>query len=197
MMRLKLKLKGCLLGLILLLMASPFASAGTLITDEFETVMIGETKVLMRQTDEYGDQASIFAIMLAGHGQQKPSETHCAHVAEHTVFRNPAKDESALGDWVGKVNSSNKLAWLPYNGWTGVDHTQFEVTVPSEYIPEALERLLGGLFPESVDKTAYDKEMNSRLKNELQYMTTNHNPASLKGLRIRLLGASSHFNVFL
>lgn len=73
MMRLELKLKACLLGLILLLVASPFASASTLTTDEFETAMIGNTKVLMRQTDEYGEQASIFAIMLVGHGQQEPN----------------------------------------------------------------------------------------------------------------------------
>lgn len=98
MMRLELKLKACLLGLILLLVASPFASASTLTTDEFETAMIGNTKVLMRQTDEYGEQASIFAIMLVGHGQQEPNEAHCAHVAEHTAFRNPAKDGNALGD---------------------------------------------------------------------------------------------------
>ncbi len=168
------RLKAYLLGLILLLIASPLAPCASALTqDEFETVMIGETKIIMRQTDEYGNQASIFAIMLAGHGQQRPDEAHCAHVAEHTVFRNPEKDEDALGDWVVKANSSSTPDWLLYNGWTGVDHTQFEITVPGEQIPEALERLLWGLFPEKIDKTAYDKEINSRLKSELQYMTTN------------------------
>lgn len=50
---------------------------------EFEIVMLGETKVLLRESDEYCDEASVFAIMLAGNGHQKEDETHCAHVAEH------------------------------------------------------------------------------------------------------------------
>ena len=159
---------------------APYVATGSVAAlDHFETVTIGETKVIMRQSEEYGDQASVFAIMLAGHGQQKPDEAHCAHVAEHTVFRNLVKHPDALIDWVLKVDSSGTSPWILCNGWTGVDHTQFNLTVPGECLPEALERLINGMFPEAVDRKVYDTDMDSRLKSELNYMTTHQVSAPL------------------
>lgn len=170
----------CLLALFLLFGVAPYPATGSVAAlDKFETIMIGETRVIMRQSEEYGNQASVFAIMLAGHGQQKAGEAHCAHVAEHTVFRNPVNHPDALIDWVVKTDSSGADPWVSCNGWTGVDHTQFNLTVPGERLPEALERLLNGIFPEAIDRTAYDTEMDNRLKSELNYMTTHQVSAPL------------------
>ena len=140
---------------------------------EFEIVMLGETKVLLRESDEYCDEASVFAIMLAGNGHQKEAETHCAHVAEHMVFRNPTVGGVSLGDWVSKPGTGTGVVQTLYNGWTGPDHTHFEITVPGWLIPEALTRLVAGLFPDGIETAAYEKELGSRLKPELEYMTTN------------------------
>ena len=140
---------------------------------EFETVMIGDTKILICMSDDYNGEASVFAVMLAGHGYQKPDETHCAHVAEHMVFRNPTLDGIALSDWVSELGTGNGEVQAIYNGWTGPDHTHFEITVPGEHFPEALTRLVAGMFPDSIEPAAYSDEMNTRLKPELGYMTTN------------------------
>jgi predicted Zn-dependent peptidase len=158
--------------LILFGMAPSTATASIASPGQVETVSIGGAKVLMCQSEEYGDQASVFAIMLAGHGQQTPDEAHCAHVAEHTVFRNLTKYPEALVDWVWNVDRSGANPWILCNGWTGVDHTQFNLTVPGECLPEALGRLIDGMFPEAIDRDAYATEMDSRLKGELDYMTT-------------------------
>ncbi len=174
MQRLIHKLRLLLLFLVFSASAAQLLFPGNAIASgEFETVMLGDTKVLLRESDEYGDEASVFAIMLAGNGHQGEGETHCAHVAEHMVFRNPTVGGVSLGDWVSKPGTGTGGVQTLYNGWTGPDHTHFEITVPGRLIPEALTRLVAGLFPGGIETSAYETELGSRLKTELEYMTTN------------------------
>ncbi len=139
---------------------------------DFAEVMVGKVKVLLRQTDAYGDQVSVFAIMLAGHGHQKAGEAHCAHLAEHMVFRNPTVKRIALIDWVGGVGDVTQGIWTLCNGWTGHDYTQYELTVPGQHLPEAIKRLVQGLFPGNINSTAYYNEVYTNVRRELNYMTS-------------------------
>jgi len=151
---------------------------------EFETVMIGDTKILIRESDEYSGEASVFAVMLAGQGHQEPDETHCAHVAEHMAFRNPTLDGVALGGWVSGLGTGGGIQMM-YNGWTGPDHTQFEMTIPGEHLPEALTRLVAGLFPDAIDAAAYSAEIKTRLVPELRHMTTDPLSAPLNAFNVQ------------
>lgn len=139
-------------------------------------------RVLFKQSGSR-QSGSVFAIMLAGDGNQNPDEVHCAHIAEHMVFHNPLRDGSlSLGSWVQSKGDGERSTAL-YNGWTGPDHTQFELTLPDASIPEALTRLTEALFPESIDETAYIDEINRRLWPELQHMTGNEQAAPLNAFR--------------
>lgn len=141
---------------------------------------------LLIKTETGGDRGSIFAVMRAGTGDQAPDETHCAHIAEHTVFRNPLGGGTrSLADTV--------VAWQGlYNGWTGPDHTQFELSVPHRNIPDALRVLIRALFPAGIDESAFRQELEGRLKSELEYMTTNERAAPFNALRLRLLANTAY-----
>jgi len=134
---------------------------------EFSVTEIGGAKLMFHESghDEIG---SIFAVMLAGHAHQRDGEAHCAHIAEHTVFHYPVEGTFSLQEWIGTLKGPPTSQ---YNGWAGWDHTQFEVCVPNQYIPEALRRLVQGMFPAAIDKDAYELQMRERLGRELKYMT--------------------------
>ncbi len=130
------------------------------------------------------DTGSVFGVMRAGTGDQLPGETHCAHVAEHTVFRNPLPGSAV--SLAGRVGIWKGL----YNGWTGPDHTQFELSVPHRYVPEAAGLLMQALFPAAIAEPQYAAELEGRLRPELAYMTTNELSAPLNALRLMLLAGT-------
>ena len=125
------------------------------------------------------DQASVFAVMLSGIGDQGPGEAHCAHIAEHMVFRNPLAGGPSLAATVDAWGGA-------YNGWTGPDHTQYELTVPQERLSEVLPLLIQALFPADLDEAAYQAEMTTGLGPELQFMTTNGLSAQLNAVKLAM-----------
>jgi len=150
---------------IMLLQPRPVISSAS--TGEFSVTEVRGAKLVFRESghDEIG---SIFAVMLAGHAQQTDDEAHCAHIAEHMVFHNPVGGTLSLQEWIRLLKGPPASK---YNGWTGWEHTQFEVSVPNRCIPEALRRLVQGMFPVAINKNAYELQMRERLRKELNYMT--------------------------
>lgn len=141
---------------------------------------------LLLKTETACDKGSVFAVMLAGTGDQAPGETHCAHVAEHTVFRNPVKGgPRSLAEFVSGWGGI-------YNGWTGPDHTHFELSVPHENVPEILALLVRALFPAEIAELEFRQELDGRLKQELEYMTTNELSAPWNALRLQLFAGTAY-----
>lgn len=130
-----------------------------------------EGVTLVYNNKSYASHDAVFAIMLAGRGHQGPADTHVAHIAEHLVFRQPLANGDSLAQHVDGWGGS-------YNGWTGYEHTQFEVVVPTQHIPQAVELLTRSLLTDTATSESYYKEMISLVR-ELNYMTTTYPAAAL------------------
>lgn len=120
---------------------------------------------LIFRPSQNGERGAIFAVMMAGRGHERENEAHCAHIAEHMVFANQVGSVLSVREWLGSLKGAL------YNGWTGWDHTQFEVVVPDVHIPEALRRLVRAMFPESMDRADYEREMRNLLVPQVRHMT--------------------------
>ncbi len=164
-------------SLVLLLLPAVAAGSGGP-PDGFREWQVRGVRLLFK-TPGAATQGAIFAVMRVGAAEQRADETHLAHVAEHMVFRNPLGDGRSLGQVLSEWGGT-------YNGWTGPYHTQFEIVVPDERIPEALGKLVEALFVTVVDEQAFGKEMSDRLERELRYMTTTPLAASLNAFRQQL-----------
>ncbi len=178
----KTALAAVLLAALLVGMGAP-ALAGAVPPPGFQVYEASGVTVWIK-TVTGSSQGAIFAVMRCGTGDEEPGETHCAHVAEHMVFRNHLADRAlslaqAVDQWKGL-----------YNGWTGPDHTQFELTVPHDHIAEAAGLLMEALFPARIAVQAFEMELNGRLQNELQYMTTNGVAAPLNAIRSTMLAGT-------
>ncbi|MGE5560478.1 MAG: insulinase family protein [Chloroflexota bacterium] len=170
----------CLIGAS----ALPVA-AGTAATGDTQPVDVAGARLVVLDS-ESADQGSIFAVMLAGIGAQRPDETHIAHVSEHMTFMNPGPDGRTLAQFAIGVKGI-------FNGWTGPDHTQFELTVPTADIPAALERLIAGLFAQQIDPAALRAELTNRLTPELKYMTSNSISAPLNASQLALCHGTRYY----
>ena len=155
--------KSCLVLLVLFLALTVFPAKGSCASKEFETVMVGSTKVLLRVSEEYGDDASILALMLAGRCHEQPKEGYCARMAVPMVLRNPAPDKIPL-DWtqVKKVGAGI----MP-------EHSHFLLTVPNPQVPAALTLLIASLFPASLDDTTFNQQLTTVFRPAFELMGAN------------------------
>lgn len=155
---------------------------------EFRRIEVSGALLLFRESPYRGEQGSVFAIMLAGRGDQGPGETHFAHIAEHQVFKNTVR-ASGVPDLISWVLERRGIV----NGWTGFCHTQFELTVRSEDVPEAVGRLARDLFSPTKDASMYSFEMYQHLVPELEHMITDELSAPLNAFQMQMLAGTPYF----
>ncbi|MDQ7794337.1 MAG: insulinase family protein [bacterium] len=161
----------CLVALMLLSAGATCAAGSSRVPIGFSRQEVAGALLLHKAPHSPG-MGAIFAVMLAGAGDQRPHETHCAHVAEHMVFRNPLTGGRSLFELVRQAGGR-------VNGWSGPLHTQFEVAVPHELIPEALRWLVEALFPLCLCEQAFREEIHARMVRDLEYMTTSRVAAAM------------------
>ncbi|HCJ11219.1 MAG TPA: hypothetical protein DHW14_08685, partial [Clostridiales bacterium] len=108
---------------------------------EFSRTEVGGAVLLFRESPHDGPDGSIFAVMLAGTGDQTPEEWYCARLSRDVVLLCWGWDEGdkSLARWVWEAGGTS-------SGWTGRDHTEFRITLPHGKIVEALQRLIHALF---------------------------------------------------
>lgn len=129
-------------------------------------------------------KGAIAALMQAGTGDQKPDEAHCAHMAEHMVFNYPLRGAISLAYL---IHNSGETTANYYNGYTGLDSTEFWMTAPNPALPSILTAFLDSLFAHSIaGDSRYEAEI-KRSSRELSFMTTNEFSATLNRMRLNLL----------
>ncbi|MDQ7793225.1 MAG: insulinase family protein [bacterium] len=168
---LRTSLASSLVALLLLPSGATGAAGSSRVPAGFSRREVAGTLLLHKAPDAPG-MGAIFAVMLAGAGDQRPEETHCAHIAEHMVFRNPLAGGRSLSEAVWQAGGR-------FNGWSGPFHTQFEVVVTDELVPEALRWLVEALFPLLLCGQAFREEIHARMARELEYMTSNRLAAAM------------------
>lgn len=156
--------------------------------DQFSMRQVKDVMVYFRKMPGV-DMAGIAALMQAGSGDQKPDEAHCAHMAEHMVFHYPVSNGVTLAYL---INSGRPSGPSYYNGYTGLDSTEFWMAVPNPSAAPVLTSFLNSLFSHPLARDAsWDAEI-KRSSQEIDYMTSNEVSATLNRVKVNLLKGTSY-----
>lgn len=134
---------------------------------------INGVKVYFRKppNEKEAHSAQIGAIMMAGTGNQKPDEAHCAHMAEHMVLMYPGPS----GRSVWSIAAKDYVLGYPFplNGHTGLDYTTYVISVAHSDTLDALSALLGSMFRSVLQSDEAFRTEIKRSRRELEVMTGN------------------------
>ncbi len=134
--------------------------------------------------------SQVAGLMLAGIGDEREDEAHCAHMAEHMAIMYPTRSRESLWSIAAKDWSIGSIP--PINGYTGLDFTTFIMAVPSDDLSRALATLVDGLFRSTLTSDAYYRTEIKRARRELDFMTTNETSAMLNKMRITGLAGTPY-----
>ncbi|HCW51686.1 MAG TPA: hypothetical protein DGR79_06435 [Clostridiales bacterium] len=150
---------------------------------EFSRTEVGGAVLLFRESPHDGPHGSIFAVMLAGTGDQTPEEWYCARLSRDVVLLCWGWDEGdkSLARWVWEAGGTS-------SGWTGRDHTEFRITLPHGEIVEALECLVHALF--SQETAGVFALLKHNLRPEIELLTRDESAAPPHAFMDRMLAGT-------
>jgi zinc protease len=131
--------------------AAPTSNADTALAGTVSSTLKNGLKLIVRE--QHG--AALVAIDLwirAGSGQEGPSESGAAHFIEHLLFKGTAARKP------GEIDAAFENMGTSLNAGTTRDAAHFYTTVPSQYMPAALEVLSDAVQHAAFDSTEMTRE---------------------------------------
>lgn len=121
--------------------------------------MLDNGLIVLAKSTTPQDLVSIFVVVRSGSSTEKEyAGSGISHLVEHMIFKGTKTRKT--GDIDKEIRSYGGFS----NGSVSQDLTEFHITLPSKYLPQAISILKDMLLNASFDKNEFDKEKEVILK---------------------------------